>query len=47
VIPARLKRKAGMIPVEIDAILLKTRVKITEVNSGWIKNHKGPSTVCL
>ena len=47
VIPAKLNKKEGMIPVLIDAILLNTKVKITEVNKGCIKNHKGPNMVCL
>tara|TARA_B100000949_G_C14108519_1_gene377319 strand:+ start:131 stop:331 length:201 start_codon:yes stop_codon:yes gene_type:complete len=34
VMPARLNKNGGTVPVEIEAILLKTSVKIIDVNSG-------------
>ena len=47
VIPAKLNKKGGTVPVLIPAKLLKIIVNVIEVNSGCIKYHSGPKTVCL
>lgn len=46
--PAKLNKNEGIpLPVGIAARLLNISVKITEVNKGCIKYHKGPNKVCL
>ena len=47
VIPAKLNKNGGTVPVLIPAKLLKIIVNVMDVNNGCIKYQSGPKTVCL
>ena len=47
VIPAKLNKNGGTVPVLIPAKLLKIMVNVIEVNTGCIEYQSGPKTVCL
>lgn len=47
VMPAKLNKNGGTVPVSIPAKLLNMMVKVMEVNKGCIKYQRGPKTVCL
>ena len=47
VIPAKLNKNGGTLPVLMPAKLLKIIVNVKDVNNGCIKYQRGPKTVCL